>query len=72
MLTSHPLLTEKQVARLLGVSVAAVRKWRLQQRGPLYRKLGSSVRYKSEDVSAWVDSTPKGGGALVSQTGRQQ
>lgn len=58
----HPLLDEKQVAKLLGLSVAAVRKWRLQRRGPVYRKLGSAVRYKTEDVSAWLASAPSGGG----------
>ena len=68
----HALLTEKQVARMLGVSLASVQKWRLQKRGPVYRKLGSLVRYRAEDVSAWVESVPRGGQAPESQIGLQQ
>jgi predicted DNA-binding transcriptional regulator AlpA len=55
------LLNEHDVARITGLSVASVRRWRLLRQGPRYLKLGSAVRYKAEDVSAWLDSRPAGG-----------
>ena len=59
----HILLTEGELANYLNVSVAAVRKWRGQGRGPAFCKLGSLVRYKREDVDQWLSTRPKGGGA---------
>jgi hypothetical protein len=35
---------------------------RLFGRGPRYRKLGSLVRYDPEDVGAWINAQPTGGG----------
>ena len=55
------LLNEYDVARITGLSVASVRRWRLLRQGPRYLKIGSSVRYKAEDVSAWLGSRPSGG-----------
>jgi hypothetical protein len=56
------LLNEYQVAEMLSVSVATVRRWRLLNIGPTYLKLSSSVRYRPEDLAAWLDSRPTGGG----------
>jgi predicted DNA-binding transcriptional regulator AlpA len=56
------LLNEHDVARITGLSVASVRRWRLLRQGPRFLKLGSAVRYKAEDVSAWLASRPSGGG----------
>jgi len=65
--TIETLLNEHDVARIAGLSVASVRRWRLLRQGPKYLKLGSAVRYKAEDVSAWLASRPTGG---EQQTGR--
>jgi len=59
--TIEELLTEHDVARITGLSVASVRRWRLLRQGPRYLKLGSAVRYRSEDISAWLASRPTGG-----------
>jgi len=56
------LLNEHEVARVTGLSVASVRRWRLLRHGPRYLKIGVAVRYKSEDVAAWLKSRPSGGG----------
>ncbi len=56
------LLNEYDVARILGMSVASVRRWRLLRQGPKYLKIGAAVRYKSEEISAWLESRPTGGG----------
>jgi excisionase family DNA binding protein len=60
--TEIVLLNEYGVSEILGVSVATIRRWRLLRQGPKYIKVGSSVRYKREDVAAWLDSRPTGGG----------
>ena len=56
------LLTEHDVARISGMSVASVRRWRLLRQGPRFLKLGAAVRYKPEDFAAWLGSCPTGGG----------
>lgn len=56
------LLNEHDVARITGLSVASVRRWRLLKIGPLATKIGAAVRYKPDDVKAWLDSRPTIGG----------
>jgi predicted DNA-binding transcriptional regulator AlpA len=65
--TLKALLNERDVARITGLSVASVRRWRLLRQGPKYLKIGSAVRYKSEDISAWLESRPTGGGQPQSE-----
>jgi Helix-turn-helix domain len=55
------LMTEDEVSKALNVSVAAVRRWRLEQRGPLFIKVGSLVRYRPEDLEVWLTTLPTGG-----------
>ena len=55
------LLNEHEVARITGLSVASVRRWRLLRRGPSYKKIGAAVRYRPQDVEAWLASRPTGG-----------
>jgi excisionase family DNA binding protein len=61
------LLTEDEVAKQLHVSVASLRRWRLTRRGPQFIKVGSLVRYRPEDLEAWLSALPTGG----SQTRRK-
>jgi predicted DNA-binding transcriptional regulator AlpA len=49
------LLNEKAVAQSLRVSVVTVRRWRALKAGPRYTKLGKAVRYRVEDVHAFVE-----------------
>ena len=49
------LLSEKQAASRLGVSVHLLRKWRAQDRSPLpYVKLGRCVRYQIDQLATLV------------------
>ena len=57
----HPLLHERDVARITGLSLASVRRWRFLGQGPKYLKIGSAVRYKPEDLAAWLETRPRGG-----------
>lgn len=54
-------LTEKEVARQITVSLASLRRWRLEQRGPRFIKLGALVRYRPEDLEQWMRTLPSGG-----------
>ena len=56
-------LTEREVAELLGLSVATLRAWRHRGKGPRFLRLGRSVRYLPADVAEFVrasavDTTP--------------
>ncbi len=48
------LLQEKEVAQMLSCTVAALRRWRREGRGPRYAKLGRLVRYREADVDDFV------------------
>jgi predicted DNA-binding transcriptional regulator AlpA len=61
------LLNDYEVAERAAVSVATVRRWRLLGQGPRFLKLIASVRYRPEDVEAWLDSRPTGGEAVNEQ-----
>ena len=62
------LLNEFDVARVTGLSVASVRRWRLFKQGPKYMKIGAAVRYRAEDVRTWLGSHPTGGEPQVSES----
>jgi predicted DNA-binding transcriptional regulator AlpA len=47
-------LTEADVARQIGVSVAGLRKWRRQGTGPKFMRLGRLVRYSARELEAWL------------------
>ena len=47
-------LTEREVAELLGLSVATLRAWRHRGKGPRFLRLGRSVRYLPSDVDDFV------------------
>jgi predicted DNA-binding transcriptional regulator AlpA len=55
-LSAPPLLTEREVATLLAVSVKTLRNWRLNGQGPPFRKLSRIVRYAAGDLQAWTDA----------------
>ena len=50
------VLTERQVADYLDMSVASLRRWRLFRTGPKFVKIGTAVRYKRGDIEMWLDS----------------
>ena len=64
IMLGKPLLIDTEVAKITRFSVSSVRKWRVQARGPLYLRLGNSIRYKEQDVLHYVQS-----GKLYSETG---
>jgi predicted DNA-binding transcriptional regulator AlpA len=53
-LTPQSLLTPKQAARLLNLSVSWLAKRRLAGDGPPYAKLGGAVRYTEGSLQQWM------------------
>jgi len=51
----YKLLTSKEVAKILGLSVAWCEFHRWKGDGIPFIKLGRTVRYRESDVLAWVD-----------------
>jgi predicted DNA-binding transcriptional regulator AlpA len=49
------LLTEHQVAELLKVSVATIRRRRLLRQPPDFVKIGASVRYRREAIQRLIE-----------------
>ncbi len=64
------LLNEHEVAGILNMSVASVRRWRLLGRGPRFLKIGASVRYRSEELSEFLATRPTGGGDNSDRPGK--
>ena len=63
MKDSHTALTENEVAKWLGLSVATLRAWRFRQTGPRFVRFGRAVRYLPSDIELFiskntVDTTP--------------
>ena len=48
------LLTEQEAASLLHVTIKAVQGWRYRGGGPRFVKVGRCVRYRLEDLQAFV------------------
>ncbi len=44
----------KEAADYLGCSVAALRTWKRQGRGPKYFRLGKLLRYRRTDLDEWI------------------
>ena len=54
---AQALLTEDDAAAVLALSPSTLKKWRRTRRGPRYYRLGSAVRYKREDLEAFVSES---------------
>lgn len=50
------LYNEHEAARMISCSVALLRKWRLFGEGPAYVKIGRLVRYRQDDLTAFLES----------------
>jgi predicted site-specific integrase-resolvase len=50
------LLTERETAELLRISVQLLRKWRASGTGLKHKKLGKCVRYSLDEVKRYLSS----------------
>tara|TARA_R110002072_G_scaffold302338_1_gene484780 strand:+ start:3408 stop:3599 length:192 start_codon:yes stop_codon:yes gene_type:complete len=59
---TNPLLTKEEVSGILGVTVGTLAVWRATKRYNLpYVKSGRLIRYRAEDVQAFITSRIQGG-----------
>ena len=59
-LTLPQMLSEKQAARILAVSIAALRRWRREGRGPIFTRLERCVRYDLRAIEAFLAENSSG------------
>ena len=59
-LTFPQLLSEKQAARILAVSIAALRRWRREGRGPIFTRLERCVRYDLRSIELFLAENSSG------------
>ena len=55
-MTVNQMYDEREAAEILNCSVAALQKWRLQRKGPVYVKVSRLVRYSEADLAAFLDA----------------
>jgi predicted DNA-binding transcriptional regulator AlpA len=48
-------VNEMEAAAILGYAVQTLRNWRGRSAGPPYVKRGRSIRYRREDLVAWME-----------------
>lgn len=49
-----PMLTSAAAAQLIGMARSTLEKLRVTGTGPAFHKIGRLVRYRREDLEAWV------------------
>ena len=62
---SAQYLSETEVADRTHISLATLRRWRLENRGPKFSKFGSLVRYDKDELAQWEQAQPTGGEKLT-------
>jgi excisionase family DNA binding protein len=55
-----PLWTVQDVAEYLRIPVATLYSWRTTGYGPRARRIGKHLRYRPDDVMAWLDQLNDG------------
>ena len=51
---SRAMLTEHEAADVLTLNVRTLQAWRVKGGGPVFIKLGGSVRYRKSDLDAFI------------------
>lgn len=51
----NDLLTEAETSEITGVPRRTLRQWRYVGKGPIFVKLGRAVRYRRDDLDAWIE-----------------
>jgi len=54
--TLPDLATRLQVAEYTQTSVPTLARWAGEGKGPKFVRLGGAVRYRRDDVLAWIDA----------------
>ena len=65
---ARKFLNEREVETIYGIPARTLQKWRMKserRRGPVARKVGSSVRYSVADIETWIKTLPTVGGQVA-------
>jgi excisionase family DNA binding protein len=54
--TVSTLWTIEDVASYLQIAKGTLRKWRQEGKGPPVTMVGGAIRYRPDDVEAWLDA----------------
>jgi excisionase family DNA binding protein len=60
---TEPLMTPQEVADFLAMPVLTLQTWRAKRTGPRVYRVGRHVRYRREDVEAWLEKQQAGSAA---------
>ncbi|WP_049822490.1 helix-turn-helix transcriptional regulator [Arthrobacter sp. H41] len=50
------LLTPAELSAMLGKPERSLAQWRYLGLGPVFVKIGNTVRYRETDINAWLDA----------------
>jgi predicted site-specific integrase-resolvase len=67
----HEMLSDTEVAAILGLSVWTLRSWRCKGRGPQFIRVSNRCKYFARALSQYVRGLPTGGGAVVAAGGEE-
>jgi excisionase family DNA binding protein len=56
----EPLLTTGELAKRLRVNPSTVRRWRLDDVGPRYLRVGTVYRYPASAIEDWIAESVRG------------
>lgn len=56
MNASQGMIAPPELAEHLGVTVQRLAAWRHEGTGPRYVKVGRLIRYRADDITAWIDA----------------
>jgi len=51
---NHETYNSRRAAEYIGCSVASLRVWRVNGKGPDYFRAGKLIRYRRRDLDAWI------------------
>ncbi len=54
--TALALIDEHEAARILGLSVKTLRRWRWAGKPPRFLKIGAAVRYDPTELAAFIEA----------------
>jgi excisionase family DNA binding protein len=55
----HKLMTTSQAADYMELKPSTLEVWRVYGKGPRFMKLGKAVRYRMEDLNAFLEESVK-------------
>jgi predicted DNA-binding transcriptional regulator AlpA len=64
------LIDEKHLAQKLRVSIATLRNWRMERKGPRFHKIGQLIRYAPSDIRDWLLRRQAGGDLQQAEVAR--